>query len=404
MTGRKTGVLGAALILTQFAVLSACSGGDASAARDGGAADGGPADGSDGSGGSSGSGQAGLEIAGVYRADDAEVEGLVWLGGAVQGAPGYASWHVRFDNGGNWLIWQSQPALTGGVAQFGRFVWLEPTPEGVVHGCNDVTEQQTADEAEAAPQSADPSDLQTGCNGEPWLRLTPAEPSPLSGTWRSNFGGSEVVTPIAFDGLALVSFGGDTTLGPDAAGWVVVRNPEDDAFNPGKYAKVVWTGDGDGFAYCFVDFGLDSAALAEASTLTADAGDLDGQGCGGFAWTRLEPQGALDISGVYATNFGGFEVIDTARWAGVDVVAFDNTARWAVTQNAWDAEYAPSAYNKLVWTAPVQDGGLHYCTVTFGEPGQALARDTTKTADEGDLDGEGCGGFPWTKLTPVFEP
>lgn len=113
---------------------------------------------------------------------------------------------------------------------------------------------------------------------------------------------------------------------------------------------------------------------------------------------------AIEIVGTYDNNFGGTETITADTWdVGVvqTIIAWDNAENWTVTQNPDDAEFSPSKFNKLVWTEPDANGEFYYCTVTFDEETAEAARTTDKTADPSDPENTGCGGFAWTKLTPV---
>ena len=46
----------------------------------------------------------------------------------------------------------------------------------------------------------------------------------------------------------------------------------------------------DTFYYCYVAFALDSVDDALNSEAEADANDLEGEGCGGFSWTKMTRQ------------------------------------------------------------------------------------------------------------------
>ncbi|TNF24562.1 MAG: hypothetical protein EP329_24655 [Deltaproteobacteria bacterium] len=112
---------------------------------------------------------------------------------------------------------------------------------------------------------------------------------------------------------------------------------------------------------------------------------------------------SIEVAGTWTTPFSDQgELISDTQWGTpdfmVDVVSFDNDANFAVTQNLADAEYAPSMFNKNVWTEP-DATGFYYCTVAFGlDTAEAAAAADASVADTNDLDA-GCGGFGWTHLT-----
>ena len=129
-------------------------------------------------------------------------------------------------------------------------------------------------------------------------------------------------------------------------------------------------------------------AFISAGCASDDESDTD---------TEPETPSELEIAGSWTGEFGD-EEISSDTWNNQSVISFDNDENSAVTQNADDDAFNPSLFSKLVWTEPENDT-FYYCTVDFGVETAELAAATTKTADEADLEGSGCGGFPWTKLT-----
>ena len=146
------------------------------------------------------------------------------------------------------------------------------------------------------------------------------------------------------------------------------------------------------------------------------SGDGDGDGTAGAGEesgeTGLEsgdesgdPE-ALEIVGDWTSQFSSESITEDLWDQGgfvTTIASYDNAENWAVTQNADDAEFSPSAYNKTIWTEPTEDG-FAYCTVAFGiatqEEAEAAATDA---ADASDLEGEGCGGFAWSILSPAAD-
>ncbi len=110
-------------------------------------------------------------------------------------------------------------------------------------------------------------------------------PIEIAGTWLSMFSAEpEVISTTRWGSAEVVEF-------ENLANWVVLRNPDDAMFQPGKFNRVTWTEPAnDRFYYCWVVFGVDSALAAKTSTQTADASSPDTRGCGDFPWTRLERQ------------------------------------------------------------------------------------------------------------------
>jgi hypothetical protein len=107
----------------------------------------------------------------------------------------------------------------------------------------------------------------------------------IEGTWSSDFG-DEIIAEESWSSGGAVAVVVDYSNTENVA---VTRNPDDAAFSPGKYNRVVWTEvAGGAFHYCTTDFGLDSEEDAQSASTMADASDPDTSGCGGsFPWTKL---------------------------------------------------------------------------------------------------------------------
>jgi len=103
----------------------------------------------------------------------------------------------------------------------------------------------------------------------------------LLGTWSDNYGGTTAITTE--------TWGADTVVRYDnAANWAVVQAPADAQYGPSKFSKLVWTQPAsDAFWLCTVDFGLDTADAALATSKRADASKPAEGGCGGFPWTQM---------------------------------------------------------------------------------------------------------------------
>ena len=152
--------------------------------------------------------------------------------------------------------------------------------------------------------------------------------------------------------------------------------------------------------------------------LFAGALGLTVAGCGGDDDSTATPPPAkadIEIKGTWTNaDFGETDVIDDASWSSAygdsdpsvsKIVDYSNTDRTAVVLTPDDAKYNPSTYSAIAWTA-LTDGSFYYCTASFGCASADQAKNgpsddqcTLSTVDATDLDGMGCGGFAWTKLT-----
>ena len=138
-------------------------------------------------------------------------------------------------------------------------------------------------------------------------------------------------------------------------------------------------------------------ALGLAGTMALGACD---DGAGGDKTPVADP---IEIAGTWTSQFGDTETISETHWSStylaVEVVSFDNAANAAITRNPADAQYDPGEYGKTVWTEPT-GGAFYYCTAAYGLATAAEAEAAPVSAvDANDVEGAGCGGFPWTKLT-----
>jgi len=104
----------------------------------------------------------------------------------------------------------------------------------------------------------------------------------------------------------------------------------------------------------------------------------------------------LEVEGTWVTQFETTETVSSNTWNSQTIISYSNKKNFAITQNPVDAKFAPSKFNRLVWTELVGTT-FYYCTVDFGLESASDAENSTKTADSADLD-KGCGTFPWTKM------
>ena len=118
-------------------------------------------------------------------------------------------------------------------------------------------------------------------------------------------------------------------------------------------------------------------------------------GDGGASSRELEPA----ILGTWKeVSFPGTLEITSSHWNEGTIQAWDNDAHVVYTQNSSCALYSPRKFSKYVYTVPAGDS-FYYCTIVFAADTLAQAQADTKVANVNDLDGAGCSGFPWSKVT-----
>lgn len=148
----------------------------------------------------------------------------------------------------------------------------------------------------------------------------------------------------------------------------------------------------------------DTAALvadtgADAITDTG-AGTTD---TGAPTDTGVEP---LQIIGSWTDPFGGTHTIDASSWTQdygygdplvFHITDYDNAGTWLVAQNDVANSYNPELWSRFDWA---WDGAaLYYCQTAFAAASEAEAL-ATPAPDATDPGASGCGGFPWTALSP----
>ena len=147
----------------------------------------------------------------------------------------------------------------------------------------------------------------SACSGDDDSAPTNQTPAPIeiAGTWsNADFGETDVIDDKTWSS----DFGSAPTVSTiekfsNAERYAIRQAPDDAAFNPGTFDRVVWTKpDGDHFYYCSVTYGCDTAELTatgdgddsedspNCNLSEVDASDPENGGCGPFAWTKLTAQ------------------------------------------------------------------------------------------------------------------
>ncbi|NOZ01038.1 MAG: hypothetical protein GXP54_04015 [Deltaproteobacteria bacterium] len=113
----------------------------------------------------------------------------------------------------------------------------------------------------------------------------------------------------------------------------------------------------------------------------------------------------LAIAGSWVDDFGGTHLITNDTWtmgasmSGVfHITSYDNDSHYIIAHNDDANQFSPGLYSRFDWT--FFDQVLYFCQSSFDAKteDQALA---TAAADPTDPTAGGCGGFPWSKLTPA---
>lgn len=108
------------------------------------------------------------------------------------------------------------------------------------------------------------------------------------------------------------------------------------------------------------------------------------------------------LRGVWKDPSGDLLKVTDSRWETLTsvrtVVKFDNAGRFAIVQNPPNAPSNANQFAKHAWTN-LSDDGFHLCIIEYGRATAEEAENSLRRLDPEDLDLEGCGGAPWTRMT-----
>jgi len=220
----------------------------------------------------------------------------------------------------------------------------------------------------------------------------------LIGVYENNYGGFEILGHSLWKNSSIVYFNNDNNI-------VILRTAPKNDNSALTFSKIVYTEKSNNtLYYCTVDYGKSTLEEARNTSKIANSSSPETSGCdsvNNFAWTKLtQVANTFELEDTYESNYGGYEIINTSTWNGVDIYKYDNQNNYVITKNAWNATSNPSKYNKIVYTT--YNSSLYYCIVDFGKDTLLDAENTSKTADSSTPNLNGCdtvNNFAWTKLT-----
>lgn len=189
---------------------------------------------------------------------------------------------LEWNNTDNTMYTQN-PKGTGQYSErFNKIIWIEPTAGGVWY-CKVVIGAESLEAAKKAKYTVDTSDPDNaGCNNFGWTRLIPLD---VIGSYQTSAGDLRHVSSYWWGAQKIKGFDNDKQV-------VWVENPSDAATNPGKFSRVVWTGDTKGKGplwTCVTDSGLSDLIAAQDASTAADSADPAKAGCNGKPWLKMDP-------------------------------------------------------------------------------------------------------------------
>lgn len=182
--------------------------------------------------------------------------------------------------------------------------------------------------------------------------------------------------------------------------YAAAKNGASNGYFPDLWSRFDGVTDGDGgWYYCQTAFNAASQEAA-AGTAPADATDPATTGCGTFPWSHLVPR--LPIAGTWDDGFAA-HTVDEATWdIGDDTFAVfdtDLTEGMLIAQNGADNAFSAGLWSRFEWV--ITSTTTSYCQSVF-DATSANAASQAPRADAADL-AAGCGGFPWSTLTPTVD-
>ena len=136
---------------------------------------------------------------------------------------------------------------------------------------------------------------------------------------------------------------------------------------------------------------------------TGDGGGGDDTGGGGTGGdTGIT---GIEIAGSWLDNYGGDHVITDDAWVSfggsstVHLTFHDNDMNYTVGQNDAANTYNPELWSRFDWTVDAS-GQLWVCQAAYDAADEAAAL-SAPPADPLDPATTGCGGFPWSSLSPL---
>lgn len=342
-----------------------------------------------------------LEIAGEYSDNyggEQIIGSSIWNQGAMMGKFNISSW----DNNSNFLVAQNDSSNGFNPDKYSRFDW---TFDGTdIYFCQTVYDKETAQDAiDATP--ANSTDLDAGCSGFSWNKLIHV-PMDILGEHKSGaepYETDHIVTFGVWDqGAMMGAF--NLKARYNSQKFAIAQNDSGNGYNPNKWSRFDWTVSEGKTYYCQTVY--DAGRFEDAFNAEAADSDNLSAGCGGFGWSEFTDT-SLEIVGVYQSGSGEWvtdHTISQTVWSqGVagsyKVEAFFNTEGYLVAQNGSENGYNPDKWSRFDWT--VSEEKTYYCQSTYDADNIVDVFDAVG-ADSANLT-TGCGGFPWSLLTPVVE-
>ncbi|MCB9521532.1 MAG: hypothetical protein H6698_07145 [Myxococcales bacterium] len=230
---------------------------------------------------------AALEILGEY---DTDWGGFLRVTDTTIGSRWYGGDEVpisRYDNDADLLVGQNRADDPWNPGKWSKFQWI-PRDDGGYFWCQSVYSAETEAEALEA-EGADVADVDAGCGGFAWSVITAGQgPIAIAGSWFDGFSGHTI------DNTTWVQdFGGSTATYhiveySNAGGFAIAENDAANELFGSMWSRLDFAYVDGRRWYCTTAYAAETREEA-AATPAADPADPSAGGCGGFAWSPLDP-------------------------------------------------------------------------------------------------------------------
>lgn len=294
------------------------------------------------------------------------------------------------DVSGEFLVAQNDEDNQWSPSLWSRFDWTWDEAGHLLY-CQIAYAAATEQQA-ASSDSADRSDLTTGCAGFGWSKLN--ERLEIIDIWEDPWGFEQNVTQAQWTTGDSVFH---TSQFDNVEKFLVAHNDANNQWSPDKWSRFDWTWDEMGqLYYCQIAFDKESEQDALAAR-EANRQDLD-TGCAGFSWSALHTRPA--IVGNWVDDWGYGQEITREAWTSGEAVfhitRINNRSGYLVTHNDPDNQWSPGLWSRFDW-AWDNTGQLYYCQIVFDAKSAGEA-EANKNADATDIQA-GCAGFGWSHLS-----
>jgi len=300
---------------------------------------------------------------------------------------------IKNDIDNKFIIAQNSANNALSASKYSRFDWHKDGTD--LYYCQIAYNKDSADDAEAVTKPTFTNAVAANCGTSPWSKLSPIPD--IIGNFATSY------SPYSISATKWIA-------GPDQFNvtkynstnqYFIAQNGANNAWSASKYSRFDWHKDGTDLYYCQIAYNKDTAADAEAVSNPTFT-NATATNCGVGQWTKLST--ISDIIGDFSETAGTYKSqhsVSATQWlngkSSYTLIKGNATGKYFIGLNNADNAWNASKYSRFDWAKSGTD--LYYCQSAYNKATAAEAEAVT-TSDSSDPANSGCGGFPWTKLTP----